>query len=84
METVELLNYFFVSIFSKTLQSGIPGLREKVWSKEVIPTMKEDQVKEYSSKLYVLTLMSHDRLYTQVLKELVDVILRKISIITEQ
>lgn len=46
--------------------------------------MKEDQVKEYSSKLYILKLTSRDRLHTRVLMGLADIILRKISIIIEQ
>ncbi|KAK4825768.1 hypothetical protein QYF61_002331 [Mycteria americana] len=44
----EVLNAFFASVFaSKTGPSGIPETRGKGWSKEDVPLVEEDQVREY-------------------------------------
>lgn len=53
-------------------------MKGKVWSKEYVPLVEEDQVMEYLSK-DIHKLMSPDGMYLWVLRELADVIVRSLS-----
>lgn len=47
-----VLNTFFASVFiTRSHPSGIPETREKIWSKEDLPVVEEDQVRKYLGKL---------------------------------
>ena len=52
---------------------------EKVWSKEDVPLVEEDQVKQYLSKLYICKSTDCDGRYPGVLRELTDVIARPLD-----
>ena len=48
-------------------------IREKGQSKENLPLVEEDQVREYLSKLDIRKSMGPDRVHTQLQRELADV-----------
>lgn len=64
-ETDEVLNAFFTSVF--TSKSSLHkfkdlGIRGKVWSKEDLLLLEEDQVRDYLSKLDILKSMGPDEI----------------------
>lgn len=54
---------------------------EKVWCKEDVPLVEEDQVRESLSKLDIHQSMGPDRMHPQVLREIANVIMRPLLII---
>ncbi|GAB0193858.1 mitochondrial enolase superfamily member 1 [Grus japonensis] len=84
MEKAEVLHAAFASICtSKTSfpESQVPETSGRVWSKEDIPLVEEDQVREYLRKLAVHKSVGPDGTHSQALKELADVIARPLSVI---
>ena len=66
MEKAKILNAFFVSVFTgKTSiqESQAPETRGKVWSKEVLSSVKKDQVKEPLNKLNICKSMGPNGLH---------------------
>lgn len=66
MEKTKILNAAFISVFTgKTSiqESQAPETRGKVWSEEVLSSVKKDQVKEHLNKLDIRKSMQPNRLY---------------------
>ncbi|PKU42310.1 reverse hypothetical protein [Limosa lapponica baueri] len=57
---------------------------EKVWMKEDVPLVEEDQVREQLSKLHTQKSMGPDGMHPQMLRELLEVIAGPLSIIFER
>ena len=73
MEKAEVLNAFFTSFFTgqTSLQdSQTPETRGKVWGKEDLHPVEEDQVREHLSKPDIRKSMGPDGVHPQVLREL--------------
>ena len=84
MEKANILNAFFVSVFtSKTSlqESQVPETKGKDWSQKDVPLVKEDQIREYLSNMDIHKPMGSDGIHPQVLRELAHVIVRLLSII---
>lgn len=65
-EKTKILNAAFISVFTgKTSiqESQAPETRGKVWSEEVLSSVKKDQVKEHLNKLDIRKSMQPNRLY---------------------
>jgi len=87
MENAELLNALFASVFtSKTSlqESQVREISGGIWRKEDLPLVDKDQVREYLSKLDICKSMGLDGMHQEVLRELVDVIVRPLSIIFDR
>ena len=87
VEKVKVHNAFFPSVFSgkTSLQkSQTLEIMGKVQGKVYLPSVEENQVKEYLNKLDRLDWsVSHDGMYPRVLRELADVLARLLLIIFE-
>ncbi|KAK4831043.1 LOW QUALITY PROTEIN: hypothetical protein QYF61_014975 [Mycteria americana] len=73
MEKTDVLNAFFTSVFTSKIslqESQAPETREKVWSKEHVPFVEDDQVMEYLTTLDVHNFEGPDGIHPQVLREL--------------
>ncbi|GAB0183716.1 mitochondrial enolase superfamily member 1 [Grus japonensis] len=87
IEKAKVLSAFFVSAFTSMTgfqQSQVPKTDGKAWSKEDLPSVEEDLVRQYLSKLDPHKSTGPDGMHPQVLKELADVIVRPLLIIFER
>ena len=61
----ELLSAFFALVFTGKTdlpESQVPEAREKVWSKEDLPSMEEDQVREHLNKTDIHNSIGPDKM----------------------
>lgn len=87
MKKVEVLGAFFTSIFTgKTDHQEFQahGIRGKVWSKEDLLLVEEDQAREHFNKLDWHKSVWSNGLQLRVLKELADTAARPHLIVSEQ
>ncbi|GAB0206869.1 mitochondrial enolase superfamily member 1 [Grus japonensis] len=66
MEKSEVLNAAFASVYSSKTglqESQVPETKAKGWSKEDLPLVEEDQIREYLSKLDIHKSMGPDEIH---------------------
>ncbi|GAB0197899.1 mitochondrial enolase superfamily member 1 [Grus japonensis] len=82
MEKAEVLNDFFASVFTGKCLSHTAQVTEgRDWENAELPTVGEDQVREYLRNLKVHMSMGPDEMHPWVVRELADKVARPLSII---
>jgi len=82
MEKFEVLNILFASVFTSKIslqETQVPETKGKVCSKEDVPLVEEDEVRQYLSNLDIHKSMGPDGMNPQVLREVADVIARPLD-----
>lgn len=85
-EKVKMLNVFFASFFTPKSVSQKPQtlqLRGRMWGKEHLLLIEEDMIWNGLGKIHACKSMDLNKMYAQVLRKLVEVIAKPLSIIFE-
>ncbi|GAB0185825.1 mitochondrial enolase superfamily member 1 [Grus japonensis] len=83
-EKAEVLNTFFIFVFTSTVGPQVLGTKIQVVANTGQSSVKEELVCELLKKLDPYTSMVHNDIHLRVLTELADIVVRPLSIIFEK